>query len=132
MDILVQRKWFTSQSTSGEMSLDGKFFAYTLEPRQDQSKGKPFAIPAGLYQVRLLPSDHFQCTTPHVLNVPGFDEIEIHWGNYPKDTEGCTLIGLTRLVDFVGNSKMAFNQLMAQLAKPISITYQDNGTTSSS
>ena len=125
MDIIVQRKWLTTNSTCGEMFIDNMFFAYTLEPRHDQAKGKPFAIPPGEYQIQFLPSHHFECTTPHVMNVEGFTEIEIHWGNYPKDTDGCTLVGQNHMIDFVGNSKLMFNKLMAKLRAPVTITYKD-------
>ena len=126
MNITVERKWFTANSTVGEMSLNGAFFCYTLEPRADQSQGKPYCIPAGQYSVTLQMSARFQMITPHVMNVPGFSEIEIHPGNYPKDTEGCCLVGSTRETDFVGNSRATFAQLMPQLqAGPISITYMD-------
>jgi len=129
MNITVERKWFTPNSTGGEMSLNGAFFCYTLEPRADQSQGKPYCIPAGQYPVLLQMSARFQMITPHVMNVAGFSEIEIHPGNYPKDTEGCCLIGSTRQTDFVGNSRATFAQLMPQLQSgPITITYVDAAT----
>ena len=124
MNITVERKLFTPNSTVGEMSLNGTFFCYTLEPRADPSQGKPYCIPAGQYPVTLQMSARFQMITPHVMNVQGFEEIEIHPGNYPKDTEGCCLIGSTRETDFVGNSRATFAQLMPQLQSgPITITY---------
>jgi len=125
MNITVERKLFTPNSTIGEMSLNGTFFCYTLEPRADQSQGKPFCIPAGRYTVTLAFSPRFEMTTPHVMNVPGFQEIEIHPGNYPRDTEGCCLVGATHDVDFIGNSRNTFTKLMAQLQGPITITYKD-------
>ena len=60
---------------------------------------------------------------PHVLNVPGFDEIEIHPGNFPGDTEGCLLVGFTRLPDMIESSRAAFADLMARLKGDIQITY---------
>lgn len=126
MNITVERKWFTPNSTTGEMSLNGAFFCYTLEPRADQSQGKPYCIPAGQYQVTILPSARFEMNTPHVMNVPGFDAIEIHPGNYPTNTEGCCLVGQTRDTDFVGNSRTTFAKLMEQLQQgPITINYVD-------
>ncbi len=126
MDITVARKWFTSKSTIGEMSLNGSFFCYTLEPRADQSQGKPYCIPAGEYPVTLAFSSRFQMKTPHVINVPGFTDIEIHPGNCPDDTEGCCLVGAARDTDSVGNSRATFDQLMRQLRSgPIRITYVD-------
>ncbi len=116
MRLTVARATGTELSTPGLLDIDGVFRCYTLEPRIDRSRGKPFAIPAGIYEVRLLPSPKFECVTPHLLNVPGFSGIEIHWGNYPSDTEGCTLVGETRQQDFVGNSRQAFGRLMEKLA----------------
>ncbi len=124
MNITVERKWFTPNSTGGQMSLNGVFFCYTLEPRADQSQGKPYCIPAGQYDVTLALSARFQMVTPHVMDVPGFTEIEIHPGNYPKDTEGCCLVGSIRDTDFVGNSRATFSELMSQLQSgSITISY---------
>lgn len=125
MDISVQRRWVTPDSTCGEMSVDGEFFCYTLEPRQDQSKGKPYSIPAGRYQVELRMSPRLKYVTPWVKEVPGFEDVLIHIGNYPRDTEGCCLVGSTRMEDFVGNSRLTFVKLMKELVFPVTITYKD-------
>lgn len=127
MLLTVTRVWRTDNSTCGMLDIDGVFQAYTLEPRTDQYQGKPYCIPTGTYDLILLPSPHFGCVTPHVQNVPGFSEIEIHWGNFPKDTEGCTLVGRSHAIDFVGESRLAFDALMQKLAgqNSISIVYKD-------
>jgi hypothetical protein len=81
----------------------------------------------------LLPSARFETYTPHVLDVPGFTAIEIHPGNSPEDTEGCTLVGETRGLigypesDWIGNSDEAFNDLIAKLdaSEPMQIEYRE-------
>lgn len=125
MIFLVQRKWFTDQSSIGQLSIDGEFECFTLEPRKDQSRGKPYCIPTGTYPVQLLPSIRFQMLTPHILDVPDFDAIEIHPGNYPNDTHGCTLVGKSRGRDAVLESRDAFKALMAKLPPRFEITYSD-------
>jgi hypothetical protein len=125
MNLVVQRTTFTDQSTCGEMLINGAHQCWTLEPRSDQSQGKPYCIPAGTYNISLIESARFAMITPHVLDVPGFTEIEVHPGNYPSDTEGCTLVGESQGPDMVGSSRMAFNALMQRLQgqTDISITY---------
>lgn len=107
------------------MWIDGEFFCYTLEPRQDQSKGKPYSIPAGTYKLGTGMSHRLKYVTPQVENVPGFTDILIHIGNYPKNTEGCCLVGSTRMEDFIGNSRLTFEKLMKELQFPATITYKD-------
>jgi hypothetical protein len=72
-------------------------------------------------------SNHFQRITPHILEVPNFEDIEVHPGNYARDTLACTLVGQTMQPDFIGNSDLAFEALMAKLSgqTEISITYQE-------
>lgn len=126
MNISVQRVNYTDNSTQGDMSIDGGFFAYTLEPRKDQSKGKPYCVPAGMYPVTLSWSQHFQMIVPCVQNVPDFTGVEIHPGNFPGDTHGCCLVGEIESTDFIGASRNAFDELMEKLkyaADPITITY---------
>lgn len=105
------------------MLIDGEHFCWTLEPKKDQSEGKPYCIPAGTYTIVLQKSHRFQMVTPHLLDVPGFTNIEIHPGNYPRDTEGCTLVGLEKNADFVGQSRDAFESLMKQISTSCEITY---------
>ncbi|MFZ0212516.1 MAG: DUF5675 family protein [Candidatus Acidiferrales bacterium] len=149
VNLTVNRQQGTVNSTPGLLDLAGVFFCYTLEPRKDQSQGKPYCIPAGAYELEILESPHFtalmaqspawqaafsglfpdgKVLTPHVMNVPGFENIEIHLGNFPKDTEGCCLVGETRAADFVGASDLAFRTLMNRLKNapgPMTITYVD-------
>lgn len=123
MELTIQRLEYTDNSTIGELSIDGVFLCWTLEPKKDQSKGKPYCIPSGTYNVTLVMSARFQMVTPHILGVPGFTDIEVHPGNYPTDTEGCTLVGETKEVDFVGLSRAAFALLMSKLVEPITAIY---------
>jgi len=112
------------------MSLDGTFQCFSLEPRSDQSEGKPYLIPAGTYLVTLEMSERFQMITPHINNVPDFSEIEVHPGNFSSDTLGCVLVGQQRGVDFISNSRDAFKALMVKLnaaTNPIFITLVGGG-----
>ena len=115
----ITRTTFTDKSTIGILDLDAVFEAYTLEP------APPHLIPAGTYPMRMIWSDRFQRVTPHVLNVPGFTAIEWHNGNYPGNTEGCTLVGQTRGIDFVGNSDDALDALIPKLPMDFTVTYFD-------
>jgi hypothetical protein len=52
---------------------------------------------------------------PLLLAVPNFDGIRIHPGNTDADTEGCILVGVERLQDRIGQSKIAFEKLFDRL-----------------
>jgi hypothetical protein len=130
MNMLVRRRWSDPKSVMGEIFLDGKFECYTLEPPFKTDGSKPRAIPAGTYQLTVRFSPKFQRLMPHVENVPDFNGVLIHWGNFPKDTEGCTLVGFMHGQDFVGHSRDEFDKLFDQLcsaceAGPQTITYFD-------
>lgn len=125
MKLTVHRLQFSDQSTQGYLDIDGASDCFTLEPRKDQSKGKPYCIPAGKYALELLPSAHFGRLVPHILNVPGFDAIEIHPGNFVSDTHGCTVVGHVTYPNCLGKSDEAFEALMEKLKgqDDITITY---------
>lgn len=131
MRLTVTRRQGTAFSTPGLLDINGVFECYTLEPphrgapdrlaapQADSFHQKPCAIPAGTYKIALVFSPHFNTVTPRVLAVPGFAGVEIHWGNFPRDTHGCLLVGQTRAPDFLGNSREAFHAVMARLAPAI-------------
>lgn len=115
MKLQVRREILTALSSIGTLYLDGLFYSFTLEPPKRSQK--PCSIPQGSYDLTIRFSKKFQRLMPHVENVPGFEAIEIHWGNYPKDTEGCTLVGFVKgpPPDFIGQSKDAFGTLFNRL-----------------
>jgi hypothetical protein len=141
MQITVERTTKTANSTEGKLSVDGVFQCYTLEPTYREVIGQPVsswkipgrtAIPAGTYALEVT---YFQPHSggegyyaPLLDNVPGFIGIRIHIGNFPKDTEGCILVGTATETDDVLNSGQAFVALMTKINaartsnQPISIS----------
>lgn len=112
MNLKLSRTNYTNQSTIGDFYVDSEWYSFALEDvvRAPGVKvaGKT-AIPAGTYEVIIDQSIRFKRAMPHILDVPMFTGVRIHQGNYPKDTEGCILLGFTKGVDFVGKSVAAFN-----------------------
>ena len=108
MKLNLKRLHKTDKSTIGELSIDGKFECYTLEDveRAEKVFGKT-AIPKGTYEVIMTMSNRFKRMMPLLLNVPGYEGVRIHSGNKAEDTEGCLLLGKTRGVDVIGESRDA-------------------------
>ena len=126
--ITIMREAFTANSTMGELYLDGVQQCFTLEPPRDSGE----LVAPGTYQAVMEMSPRFQTMTPHLKGVPGYQDngphgpIEIHWGNYPGNTEGCCLVGMTQGRDFVGDSRAALEMLVAKLPNEFTVTYQEN------
>ncbi|HSY50387.1 MAG TPA: DUF5675 family protein [Thermoanaerobaculia bacterium] len=123
MQLHLKRTTPTSKSTIGELSIDGAFECYVLEdvvrPAGVKVDGET-AIPAGTYNVIIDYSNRFARQMPHILDVPNFQGIRIHSGNTAVDTEGCLLLGQTKDVDFVGESKAAFAAFFPKLEAALS------------
>lgn len=120
MELKLNRIFLGSSATIGELLVNDKHLCDTLEdrvrPEGEKVYGKT-AIPEGTYEVKLTHSPRFKKTLPEILNVPNFSGIRIHTGNSSKDTEGCILVGTWdgEKEDWVGNSRMTFDELMALL-----------------
>ncbi len=140
MNLLLQRTTKTAQSTEGKLFVDNAFQCYTLEPVYREQLNVPVsawkvfgstAIPVGTYAVEVTYFYRDQYYTPLLDNVPGFDGIRIHVGNFPKDTEGCILVGDSIGQDEVLNSKVTFDALFAKIqaarnnGEPIQIQIQN-------
>ncbi len=137
MKLTLQRLFFTSKSTCGELFLDGILtrYCYTLElPVKDSLPGS--AIPPGTYAIEMAPSPKFMsdlnepwvqryaARMPHIVNIPGRSLIMLHWGNEPENTDGCILVGFGHYLDIVEHSRDAFEKLYPLLSDGDTIEVQ--------
>ena len=115
------RKFFTDNSTIGELLIGMDHQCWCLEDTCRDAGVKIYgktAIPPGRYELALYNSTRNKGFVPLLLGVPGFEYVEMHVGNYPKDTNGCILIGSTRFddqPDCIFDSRIAFKALMDKL-----------------
>ena len=86
---LLLRDCFFPDYTLGRLFVDGKQYGYTCEDKDRQLEDSPgakiagqTAIPRGLYRLTLSFSNRFQKVMPLIKDVPGFDGVRIHGGNY--------------------------------------------------
>jgi hypothetical protein len=116
MKLELKRKIFTDDSTIGELSIDGVFVCYTLEDKvRDKKIYGITAIDYGEYEVIISYSNRFKQFMPLLLKVPNFEGIRIHSGNKSADTEGCILVGSSKSLNFVGNSRVTYRSLFAKM-----------------
>ncbi len=118
MELKVIRNTFTDISTMGDFLIDEKRYCFSLEDMIRESGVKidgKTAIPEGKYKVIIDQSNRFKRAMPHILDVPGFEGIRIHAGNTAWNTEGCILLGFKKSKDFIGESRLAFNQFFDKL-----------------
>lgn len=116
MKLELKRKIFTDDSTIGELSIDGVFVCYTLEDKvRDKKIYGITAINYGEYEVIISYSNRFKQFMPLLLKVPNFEGIRIHSGNKSADTEGCILVGSSKSLNFVGNSRVTYRSLFAKM-----------------
>ena len=130
MKLLLKRKVFTDKSVTGELFIDDVFECYCLEDKdRDLTKTQDLrdilkakihgvtAIPYGEYEVVITWSNRFKCLMPLLVNVPGYEGVRIHTGNKAEDTEGCILVGKTKGLDFIGNSREEYAILFKKLSE---------------
>lgn len=138
MNLEVRRHldWSDVQATEGELYIDNEFAGYTLEPPRLDPPAKPRAIPCGTYDLTWAFSPKHGQFVPLVENVPDFEGVEIHIGNYPKDTLGCLLVGEVRGNDMIGQSTPAIQAVWAKVQaafgaqQSMTITYTESAASS--
>lgn len=138
MNLILNRKFKGTEYTIGDLFIDGVFFCNTLEDT-DRGLTKSMseseiakikikgitAIPTGTYNIDLnTVSPRFKSSKlytsiegklPRLDPVPGFAGVLIHIGNYPKDTDGCILVGNNSVKGQITNSTSTFNSLYMKL-----------------
>ena len=90
MYLQLVREAFTEDATEGKLYVNGTFECYTLEDTDRKLEGtdgsaKQYgktAIPRGVYNMKLSMSYRFKQVMPELMNVPFFEGIRIHKGNY--------------------------------------------------
>ena len=142
MEILVERKWKKPTYTVGNLYINGKWIANTLEDTDRGLKDSmsleeikkikikdQTCIPYGTYTITLdVVSPKFSTKTyykevcngkvPRLLNVKGFDGILIHVGDGPNGyrlTEGCILVGRNTIKGGLTEGKKYFQLLYNQM-----------------
>lgn len=134
MELKVKRKAKRETYVIGDLSIDEVFFSNTLEDtdrgltsdmsdeqiKEIKQKGIT-AIPTGRYKVVMnVQSPKFSkykqyefCKgyLPRLVDVPGYEGVLIHIGNYPKDTDGCILVGKNTVKGAVIESTATFKKL---------------------
>lgn len=128
---IVYREPTRDGVTLGTLDLGAGRFCYTLEDAIREQPGVQVAawkvpgataIPAGRYPLTITFSQRFQRPLPLVKDVPGFSGVRIHPGNTAADTEGCLLVGRTRLsATRIGESRLAFEELFARLQRALRV-----------
>ena len=116
-NLLLIRDTFPDKSTLGKLYFDGEFYGHTLElPWKDNEK-RISCIPKGVYEVKKRHTEEskYKYEHLHILDVENRELILLHIGNYPKNSKGCILLGNTRALNFVGESRKAFYKLMYDL-----------------
>lgn len=122
MELKLNRIFLSSSATIGELWANNTHLCDTLEdrvrPEGEKIYGKT-AIPEGTYEMVLSYSPRFKKILPEILNVPNFTGIRIHCGNSSANSSGCILVGTWdgEKEDWIGNSRIAFNELMSLLQK---------------
>lgn len=91
MIMTLTRFMHTNDRIYGKLEVKDEVFS-TLELPWKDNKRNISCIPVGKYKVKYRSS---RSKGKHLilLDVPNRDLILIHSGNYPKDTQGCILIG---------------------------------------
>ena len=126
MLITIDRAWKKDGYTISRLYVNGELFGCnTLEDAdrglsqdmhlEEIKKKKVYgqtAIPRGSYECVYTYSNRFKKMLPLLKDVPGFDGIRIHSGNYAKDTLGCILVGKNNKKGWVSDSRFWTNKLI--------------------
>jgi RHS repeat-associated protein len=104
----------TGNSVSGTITVTSDrvsttFSGYTIENAHAGDDGSKPPIPAGTYDA-FTRTDH-DPNRVELMNVPGYQNIQIHNGSYPNNFKGCVGAGTVQSTDFLGGTVNSLNQI---------------------
>lgn len=136
--VAIHRAHKGKDCTSGQIVIDDKIVAYSLERPWEGNIPLISSIPAGHYHgyVRTKTKDRWRI---ELTDVPGRTNIQIHLGNFLADGVGCILVGssltknLCQLLDGEGgfdSFKLAFAAAAARVGQkdadtPVEVAIED-------
>jgi len=127
----VNRHLFYPDSSIGDITINDIFECNSLEPtdRRIEIPGtikipNKTAIPRGIWGLTIEESPHFGRLMPHIINIPGFTFVMIHWGNTSVNTDACILTGEKIEGDEVIESKIAFDIFYPKLEEALRVGRQ--------
>ena len=113
--------------TFGVLVENAVAFLLTLENPWQANQADVSCIPPGSYVCRRGASPKFGDTV-EITNVPGRSHILFHWGNLPKDTLGCVLVGQSfdpiQGADGITGSRIAFQEFLRRLDGALEFTLE--------
>lgn len=118
MDVILKRVEFRPDGIFSELlDTNGQQIAVSIEHAYsvDSETWEP-KIPQGTYICKRRLSPHFGFEVFELMNVPNCDYIEIHPGNFDRDSEGCICVG-EKIAEYgscemITNSKATFEKFM--------------------
>ena len=137
MKLQVVRTQFGKDATNGLLFIDGVFECYTLEDQYQSVKVMhETCIPEGTYDIKFRKTGGFHAKFSakfknahygmlHIQDVPGFEYILIHTGNWESQTSGCLLVGDTQQdldvsdKGFIGASVNAYKRMYSKVANQL-------------
>lgn len=117
MKLELKRQPATANACLGSLYVNGIWECYTLERPE-------VMIPCGTFPVVIRMSPTHKELRPYIDNVPGRTDIEMHIGNWPRDSKGCVLVGQLKGDSSIGSSGLAFHALMQKLEGQTDISIQ--------
>lgn len=109
MELELRRLSPFGEQLVGELHVNGLYECLTLERAGME-------IPPGRFPVTLFMSPKFGRRVPRLADVPDRSDIEMHIGNFPRDTTGCILVGTYILPGGIGGSGWALGNLVKLIA----------------
>lgn len=117
--LVLKRIFQNDKYTIGKLYLNDTYLCDTLEPPKYVNHP---CIDKGTYRIGYQYSNKFGRNMPFLLSVNGRVGIMIHQGNYPKDTQGCILVGRNLQRGSVSNSKKTFENVNSIIQGVVNLT----------